>query len=67
MAYPHDKYFEICDGEVRVWIEQGESLCIKAVTEFGDPVELTEDDARKIAKALLDMVADIESRDSSRS
>lgn len=40
-------------GEISIWIEQQDSICLKAVTAFGDPVELTADEARKIAKFLM--------------
>ncbi len=46
-----DDHFEI-DSDVRVWIEQETSIHIKAATSFGDPVELTADDARQLAAAL---------------
>ena len=49
--------------ELRTWIEQGQSICIKAVTELGDPVELSTDEARALAKALLDFVDAIEASD----
>jgi hypothetical protein len=51
-------------GEVTFWIEQGETIHIKAASSFGDPVELTEAEAKKLALALLDAVQKIESLDS---
>jgi hypothetical protein len=39
--------------DVYCWLEQDSSVMLKAVTRFGDPVELTADDARAIAAALL--------------
>ena len=53
-------YFELSDGEISLWIEQKESICIKAITKFGDPVELSSDEANKLAKALLEMIRKIE-------
>ncbi|MBI6851335.1 hypothetical protein YA0002_01055 [Pseudomonas cichorii] len=47
----HD-YFETGDGSVRIWIEQGTSIQIKAVTEHSDPVELSETEALEIAEVL---------------
>ena len=49
------QYFELNDGDVRVWIEQQASIHIKAVTKNVDPVELTESQARKLAHTLLRM------------
>ena len=43
--------------DVYCWLEQDASVMLKAVTRFGDPVELTADEARAIANALL-MLAD---------
>jgi len=39
--------------DVHCWLEQNSSVMLKAVTKFGDPVELTATDARYIAAALL--------------
>lgn len=45
-------YFETSDGTVRIWIEQGSSVHIKAVTKENDPVELSESEALEIAEVL---------------
>jgi hypothetical protein len=39
--------------DVCCWLEQDSSVMLKAVTRFGDPVELVADEARTIAAALL--------------
>jgi len=39
--------------DVYCWLEQESSVMLKAVTRFGDPVELTARDSRTIAAALL--------------
>ena len=39
--------------DVYCWLEQRASIMLKAVTTFGDPVELGADEARDIAAALL--------------
>ena len=48
------------EGDVYIWIEQGQSICIKAVTSFGDPVELNATEAREIAEKLNEFVAKID-------
>jgi len=53
-------YAEINDGEVRLWLEQSDSICMKAITEHGDPVELTANQAKNLVKELLKMIAEIE-------
>ncbi|QTD89791.1 MULTISPECIES: hypothetical protein [Burkholderia] len=45
-------YFETNDGTVRIWIEQGTSIHIKAATVENDPVELSESEAMEIAEIL---------------
>jgi len=40
-------------GEIRFWIEQESSIHLKAVSPHGDPTELTAEDAREIAAALI--------------
>ena len=44
---------ELADGEVRAWIEQGETVHIKAVDRHGDPVELTASEVKKLVDVLL--------------
>jgi hypothetical protein len=39
--------------DVYCWLEQDSSIMLKAVTRYGDPVELTAGEARDIAAALL--------------
>ena len=50
----HEPSFEISDGEVSFWVEQGQSMCLKAVTSFGDPVELNGTKAGAIAEKLIE-------------
>ncbi len=42
----------MCDGDFRAWIEQ-EAIHIKATDTYGDPVELSADEVRLLAKQLL--------------
>lgn len=43
----------LCDGDIVVWSEQSSSICLKAITPVGDPVELSSDEARDLANELL--------------
>ncbi|MDY7069564.1 hypothetical protein PsexTeo8_60930 (plasmid) [Pseudomonas extremaustralis] len=45
-------YFESSDGGVRLWIEQGSAIHIKAITEHNDPVELNAEQALELAQVL---------------
>ena len=48
----------VSDGEVRAWIDGG--IHLKAITAFGDPVELSAEEARQIVDGLLRLVAALE-------
>jgi hypothetical protein len=48
---------------VYAWVENNSSIHLKAVTSFGDPVELSADEARAIAEGLLELAKRLESTD----
>ncbi len=48
--------------DVSCWLEQASSVMLKAVTRFGDPVELTADEARAVAAALIEIADRLEPR-----
>ncbi|MDP9513877.1 hypothetical protein [Pseudomonas protegens] len=45
-------YFESSDGDVRLWIEQGSAIHLKAISPHNDPVELTAEQVLELAQAL---------------
>jgi len=45
--------FSVSDGDAYFWVEQESSVMLKAVTGFGDPVELSKEEAIALANALL--------------
>ena len=47
-----EDYFESKEGDVRVWIEQGSAIHIKAISEHNDPVELNAEQALELAQVL---------------
>ncbi|WP_347900795.1 hypothetical protein [Pseudomonas purpurea] len=49
---PVQDYFEMNDGDVRIWIEQGSSIHMKVVTKENDPVELSGYEALRVADIL---------------
>jgi len=61
-AVPNDEsqLFSISDGNVSCWAEQGSSVMIKSVTSYGDPVELSAEEARSLAAELLRLADRIE-------
>jgi len=48
--------FRLSDSELCAWIEQNDSIHIKAITKFGDPVELTDEDVKKLIRFLQDYI-----------
>ncbi|MDP9536368.1 DUF6360 family protein [Pseudomonas protegens] len=55
MNLPIDRttdYFENSEGAVRLWIEQGSAIHLKAISPHNDPVELTAEQALELAQAL---------------
>jgi hypothetical protein len=46
--------------DVYGWVEQESSVMFKAATRDGDPVELTAEEARAVAKALVELAARLE-------
>ena len=48
-----DESFSLSNGEVRLWLEQGQSVCIKAITATNDPVELSAEEAQELGRALI--------------
>ncbi|MDB5425897.1 MAG: hypothetical protein JWQ29_3313 [Phenylobacterium sp.] len=52
------KVFAVAD-EVKVWIADGGSIHLKTCEPSGDPVELTEEDARELAAILTRLVEEL--------
>lgn len=48
--------------DVICWLEHDASIMLKAVTRFGDPVELTADEARALAASLTELADQLEPR-----
>jgi hypothetical protein len=40
-------------GDVTLWVEQDSSIQLKAIAGQGDPVELSPDEARRVAHTLI--------------
>ena len=52
------------EQHVYLWIEQESSIMLKAVdAKHGDPVELSADDARRLANLLLEAAKELEAMD----
>jgi len=55
------KQLDNWEGDVYLWIEQESSIMVKAADKkYGDPVELTSEDARKFAKMLLEAADELD-------
>lgn len=62
MPVKGEELTELSNGEIRLWAEHGTSIHLKAVTAYGDPVELSEDEATELAQHLLDQVMLLENK-----
>ena len=51
MSEPKHQVHELADGEITVWVDGG--IHIKTRNPHGDPVEMSERDARELADLLL--------------
>ena len=47
-----EDFVEIASGAIKLWLEQGRSICIKAVTAEGDRVELAVHELNELIRAL---------------
>lgn len=47
-------------SDVYCWVEADSSIMLKAATKFNDPVELSADEAKDIAQALLKLADQLE-------
>ena len=48
-----DKAWQV-DDDVRLWLDPGGGITLKATTKEGDPVELSSTQARDLAAALIE-------------
>ena len=48
------------EGEIALWCDEDRAIHLKAISAYGDPVELTATEARELADALLKLAAIIE-------
>ena len=51
MSKPAFEVHELVQGEITVWVDGG--IHIKTRNPYGDPVEMSEEDARELAALLL--------------
>jgi hypothetical protein len=52
----------VIEGQVAVWIDQG-AIHLKLLSNSMDPIELTEDGAKRLADTLRNLAAEIEAAD----
>jgi len=53
MSEKKEGVFSVSSGDAYCWAEQESSVMLRAVTKLGDPVELSAEEARELAHALL--------------
>ena len=61
-ASPNDdrNIFRVAEGDAYCWAEQESSVMLKAVTKFGDPVELSAAEARLLALELKRLADEVD-------
>lgn len=59
---PSQKEKVVIEGEIALWIDQG-AIHLKLMSKTADPIELTSDNARRLAEVLLSFVATIDKED----
>lgn len=42
----------VADGDIALWIDDGQTIHLKVRAPFGDPIELSEDEALALAHTL---------------
>jgi hypothetical protein len=50
-------------GDLKIWIEQEQSICIKAIDKHGDPAELSVDEAEQLLHVLQVMISTLRAAD----
>lgn len=53
MSTLENKLFEIASGDITVWLDDSGGIYLKINSEYKDPVELNETEARYLAELLL--------------
>jgi hypothetical protein len=53
MSLPSHDIISLLDGDISLWIEQGTSIHLKTLSPYGDPLELSAEEAKELAKHLL--------------
>jgi hypothetical protein len=56
----NDSTILLSGGEIALWTDDDRSIHIKAVTSFGDPVELNAEEARELAEALVRLASAVD-------
>lgn len=59
----NSEVYKSSDDSIIAWIEQEASIHLKAITFYGDPVELTTQEARILAKKLVEFADKIDALD----
>ncbi len=52
-------FYQLDDGDLKVWSEQNSSVHIKAVSKTGDPVELGQSELRALIELLNKLLVEI--------
>lgn len=61
MSLTPNEVVQLADGEIALWVGEGEnSVMLKAITRFGDPVELNAKQLKELCEVLTRLARSIE-------
>ena len=52
-------YQVLFNGDAHIWINEGGAISLKVISSYGDPAELSEEEALELARILVNLVAKI--------
>jgi hypothetical protein len=55
-----EQVIELSNGDITLWIADGDAIHLRAVTKFGDPVEINSEEAKEMIEALRRLIREIE-------
>ena len=55
----NNDYFELSSGDIQVSIHDKASIHLRSVTQQGDPVELSSEEARELGELLLHLAESV--------
>jgi len=48
-----NEIFEMASGDISVWVDNGQVICMKSNNKWNDPTELSEKEAQELGELLI--------------